>query len=312
MRKIEADKHQINKYVISFLFFREINKNGRQMQTCIKKNSFRQWTKSKHFDRNEYFYFWAVRLRSKKKVTIIDNCLIIISIAFKRHAKTVINWIVCFKNTIIISFRSQLCARIHHFNFFKERDFFFKSTDFNFDLYAHVLKSEIKNILFRNDEKKTIRISRNFRLSRVIEINYLNVYQMIQNETLNLIVCQTKQYHQNVYFQKLLRVCLFKTVQKLNQKTKTKNEITIHNSNSIFIRRFIKLINDYFIIWTNQRFAILFESEWMKNFFKKNFSFDFIKSTVYFLRIQNRKLMNQTFDEFHRKNRLQWIIQNTL
>ena len=44
----------------------------------------------------------------------------------------------------------------------------------------------------------------------------------------------------------------------------------------------------------------------MKIFLKKNFETKFsIKTTVYFLKIRDRNLMNQIFDELHRKDRLQ-------
>lgn len=182
----------------------------------------------------------------------IKNCSVIIFVISKRHAKTIINRMICFRDTIIFSFCSQFCAKIHHFNFFENKDFFFESKNVNFGLYAHVIKIKISNVLLRNDENKTIKILRNFRLSRIVKLDYSNVYQMIEN-VLNLIVRQIKQFYQNVYFQKLLKVCLFDTkknfiVENSAQTLKIENEIIIHDLNLMFIRQLIKFVNDYSMI----------------------------------------------------------------
>ena len=312
VRGIGADKHRTDEYVISPIYFRGTDNNGRQVQACIRREiHLVKGLKANILIGTDILTPEQFVLDLKKGVAVIGSCSVTIPIASKRHAKAAINRVVCLKETMTIPPRSQLRARIHHLNLPEGRDFLFEPADLNFGLYAHVLGSETKGILLRNDEEKAVRVPRNFRLGRVIEIDYPNAYQLTQDGALDLAVRQSKQYHQNVYFQKLLRACLPPNVQKLDQEVKTENGITIHNANPNLTGRFIKLINDYSIIWTDQGFATLPESEWMRIPLKENSSSDSIKPTVYPLGIRDRELVDQTFDELHRKGRLQWTTQGT-
>lgn len=211
------------------------------------------------------------------------------------------------KKIIVISFRFQLRAQIHHLIFFHGRDFLFESEVTNFNMYAHVIDSKTKGILLRNEADKPIKISRNFRFERVIELDYSNAYQ-VSADVMNLTIKHFEQSHQKIYYQRLLRVCLSAETKFFEEESepivRITNDIIIHNSDSVFTKSLIKLIKNYSVIWTNQSFATLFEKKWMRIPLRKNPNFK-VKATVYFLKARDRELVDQTFDELHRKDRLE-------
>lgn len=196
-------------------------------------------------------------------MTVIENCSVTIFIIIRRHFKFV-DQMICLKKSIIISIQFQMQMKIHHFNFSKKKIFLFKFENANFEFYVHVMRFETADVLIRNDENKFIKMFRNFRLRRITEMKYFNVYFVI-NDIMNLIVKKSEQSHQKIYFQKLLRACLSNESQSdfvsKNKTVKIKKNIIIYNVDSVFTRRLTKLIKNYFIIGTDQDFVNLFQNE---------------------------------------------------
>lgn len=97
-----------------------------------------------------------------KETAFIENCKIIVFIMFKRHDK--INHVMCFKKSIIIPPHTQQSIQIHHLNLLKNRNFIFESNDTNVNLYIYVFNADTLKILIQNDENKSVKIIKNFRL----------------------------------------------------------------------------------------------------------------------------------------------------
>lgn len=315
VRGIGSDKHRTKEYVISPIFFQGTNERGQQVKACFRREiHLVSDLKANVLIGTDILTPENFILDFKKGVAVIGSCSVTIPITTRRHSKPV-DQVVCLKESVTIPAQSQVQVRIHHLNLPEGRDFLFEPGDANFGLYAHVMGSETAGVLVRNDEDKPIKVPRNFRLGRVTEMEYPNAY-LATSDTMDLAVKKSEQSHQKAYLQKLLRACLSDESQSdpvpEDKTVKTKEGITIHNADPAFTRRLTELIRDYSIIWTDQGFASLPQNEWMRIPLKENSETRSpTKTAVYPLGARDRDLVDQTFDELHRKGRLQWTTQGT-
>ena len=267
IRGIDVDKHRTKKYVICFIYFSDVNDKKRKIRVCIR----REIHLMKNFKINvlietDILTSKKFVLNFKKNETFIKNCSIIISIISKRHEK-IINQIMNLKKIIIISFHFEFQIRIHHLNFSEKKNFLFESKSVDFDLYAHIIETETSDILIRNEQNKSLRISRNVYLDRVMKMKYSNVCHVTTNDVINLAIRKPKSFHRKAYFQRLLKSYLFVVeIDSAESETtiRIKKKIIIHNADPIFTKQLLELINNHSAIWTDQGFAILSEDEWKR------------------------------------------------
>lgn len=315
IRGIEANKHKINKYVITSIFFQKINKDKQTIKACIRKKiHLIKDLKVNVLIDIDIFISKKFVLNFQKNQVLIENCSVTIFIMFKKRFNSrIIDQAVNFKNNITIFSHFQLKAKIHHFNLSFERNFFFEPDNINFDFYAHIIDFVTSVVLIRNDENKFIHVFRNFRLRHVIEMKYSNAYQ-IEKKTSNLTIKKFKSVHRKAYFEKLLRACMNKITKKTNLETSfivwTKKSITIYDVNQWMINQLKNLIKEFFVIWTDQRFVIISKQKWMRISMKKSFEHELVKSKIYFFGTRDRDFINKTFDELHSQERLQWTKRN--
>ena len=62
------------------------------------------------------------------------------------------------------------------------RNFLFEFDNLNVLLYVYLININFKNIFVKNNNNKTIQISRNYRINRMIKLNFSNVFQMHVDE----------------------------------------------------------------------------------------------------------------------------------
>ena len=133
----------------------------------------------------------------QKSEIYIKSCDVIISIEIqKRSNNSSQQRSIYIKKTTIISFKSKITINIHHISisFFKNRDFSFESNEFNVTIYVHLLDTSTEIVLVKNNSEQIVKMSRNFCLSRIIKINYSNIYQ-VDEESVNL----TKKNSKSTY-----------------------------------------------------------------------------------------------------------------
>ena len=227
--------------------------------------------------------------------------------------KSSIKWWISRK---LLSFRriSNYKSKFIILIFQKKKKFLFESKNVNFDLYVYIIKTEIFEILIRNEQNKSFKISRNARLKRIIEMKYSNVCH-VTNDVIDLIIRKSESFHRKAYFHKLLKSYLSVVeIESTESKftIRIKKKIIIHDFDFIFTKQLLKLINDYSAIWIDQKFIILSKQKWMKISLKKNFETKtMIKIIVYSLKARNRELIDQIFDELHKKKKFEWTFQKT-
>ena len=208
IRDFDTNQHEISDYAICFMYFEE-NKDDISFKAMIR----REIHLISHFKinmliDNDVICFENIVIDSTNKKVYIDNCDVIVSIEIRsRDAQTQQRFIHARK-TITLSSRNQLIISVHQLNdeLFDDRDFFFESNDIDFILYAHLIDFFIKTILIFNDTNQIIKIFRNFRLNKLIEIDYSHVFHVDENFVKKLIVRHSKIIHQFSWFKKLIFV----------------------------------------------------------------------------------------------------------
>ena len=98
---------------------------------------------------------------------------------------------------------------IHHFvdELLVNRDFLFESDESNLILYVHIIDVDIKTVLTINDSNSAVKISRNFRLDKLIELNFSQTYHLDEDENVvELIKRKSKFEHKTFWFKKFIAV----------------------------------------------------------------------------------------------------------
>lgn len=147
--------------------------------------------------------------------------------------------------TTIISFHIEFVVSIHNIISFNY-DYIFKSDEIDFSIYVHVLNANTKVILIKNDINIVLKISRNFRFEKLIEMNNSNVYLMNFN-IISLTLKRSKFKHKNLWFNKILYTYIVVN-DNFNIFTNTVlfNDVTISNSINDTVKVFVKLIHEFF------------------------------------------------------------------
>ena len=156
---------------------------------------------------NNVIDFEKWNIDNKHSKITIDNCDVIISIDIRRRSS--INQSIYksmhIKKTIIVSSQSKMIISIHYFvdNIFNDRNYFLESNETEFILYAHFMNIFIEIIFVRNDDKQTVKISRNYRLDYFIEFDYFNAY-FVNDDNVDLIMKASRIIHKISWFKKII------------------------------------------------------------------------------------------------------------
>ena len=318
VRSLEAQRHTTNKYVISFIFLSETNSEKRRVRVMIIKEIHL-------IDNFKFNLLIDSDILKSEKIDIvafidtayIENCDVIVSIRIYAKFSFQIRSVHIIKS-IVISSRSKMSVSIYTISI-SNKDYIFESDQTNFAIYTHVIDAQIKIILMRNDNKSVIRISRNFRLKKVIEINYLSAYLIKSTSNIaEFALKRSKLNHKFSWYQKVFIVCLTNHIESEKKSVISINKIffndvTIFNSFSTAVEVFIKVILKHFNFWANQSFVQLSKSSWMNISLKFDWETK-IKDKVkmYSIDFKDRNLIDITFNKLHEKNKLAWIENFTL
>ena len=144
------------------------------------------------------------------------------------------------------------------------------------------------------------------------ELNYFNVYKVDEN-TSNLALKYVKTEHKTAWFNKTLTVYTAIITSTSNiTETKLNIDVIIHKFSIKAFNAFIELINDYSKLWIDPEFVKLSVENWMRIFLK----FDWEKSIknkvkIYSLNFKDKAVINETFDDLQRQNKLSWTTNAT-
>ena len=89
------------------------------------------------------------------------------------------------------------------------------------------------------------------------------------------------------------------------------NEITIYDFDKKNVDFFRQIVNDFSILWIDTNFVEMSKIDWIKISLKIDWEFKvFDKIKIYFLKIRNHRLINETFNEFHESSKLFWTMNS--
>ena len=134
-----------------------------------------------------------------KKFVVINNINVII-ILKSRSIKNVILKFVYLRKSIIVLICIKIIVDIYNACLLKNKNFLFK---FNNDvikliIYAYFVNVFTFSILIRNNKNCSIKIFKNIQFDKIIEIDFLNVFQIETNNNVRfLIVKQFKIIYRN-------------------------------------------------------------------------------------------------------------------
>ena len=127
---------------------------------------------------NDIIVFENILIDFKKQKIIIWNCNVTISLEIRSRVVRAQIRSIHVKKKFVLPSRAQLIVVINDLSndLTFDRDFLFKSNDIELILYAHLIDFFIKTILVTNNIDQFMRIFRNFKLKKLMKLNYTNVF----------------------------------------------------------------------------------------------------------------------------------------
>jgi hypothetical protein len=330
VRDLEINKHQISKYIIVSIYFAEKIAEEKLIRRVIHREvHLVNDLKVNMLIENDILDFENISIDDVNSKIIIASCQnMIISIEIRTLIKDMINKILHVRFIMIISSHSMTIILIHRSNLSSNRNFLFESADLIIFMYAHTLNNFINDVMIKNEFSKLIKISRNARLETIIEILYLNVFHVDFSDVNHIdiqsyVERKSAQAHKNSWFKRILKTTMIAYTVVIavffftSQETKSlnivlSNDVIIHNFTSQTISVFFDLINQYLNLWKSERFVKLSKDQWMRISLRSDWEIRiFEKIKVYSLRTENKKLVDQIFDDLHTKKRLKYTTEST-
>ena len=313
VRELKVIKHTINKYACCFMYFAEKKDDRSIFVEVIKEIHLMKNLKTNLLIENDVLNSELIDISTFTNSVFIESCEVIISICIKIRSFFQIRAIHAI-NTVISS-RSKLAISIHKITTF-ERNYMFESKEIkNISIYAYIMNVDTSSILVRNEEDKSIRISRNFCLSDLIELEYSNVLQ-INTEHANLTLKISKSIHKQSWFAKILKFCVstyhINMIDTTNTEHIHSNDVIIHNSFDEAVKAFVNIVDQYVKLWIDQDFAKLSMKNWMRISLKADWNSKIKKKAkIYSLRIKNKTVVDEIFNKLHDQERLFWTSEAT-
>ena len=315
IRDLRSTKHSTNKYACCFMYFSKKNENDQSVLVeIIKEIHLIDNLKVNLLIDNDVLNFEFIDIFTFTSTIFIENCNVIVSIIVKFRFSSQTKSIHTTKENKVSS-HSKLAISIHKIVAL-DRDYIFESKEIaNFAVYAHLMNNNIKTILVHNDTHKTVQVSRNFRLRDLIEIDFSNAMH-VDTDYFDLTLKRSKYFHKSSWLQKALKKTSVFHVDLesdnfSNLSTKHSNEIIIHRFFVDAVEAFIKIIDDYTDLWSNQEFANLSQKNWMQILLRNDWERIIKEKTkVYFLEAKDRLILDEIFDKLHDQERLSWITES--
>ncbi len=175
------------------MFFYIIEKNNKENKICTM------------FCREIYLVnnlkaniFIEINIIDSKRIVVdliiciarIESCKIIILVEICISSKIILK-LIYFRKSITISLRLKLLVEIYYFAISKNRNFLFELNKIlYFTSYAYLINTTTKTIILKNNTNMLVYTSRNYCLSKLFEIKYLNAFYLNAiDKTRNLVAC---------------------------------------------------------------------------------------------------------------------------
>ena len=350
IRELNINRHETWKYVICDIRLSNIIKNDKLVVAFFRREiHLMNNLKINMLINNDIIDFEDFDINMIKKQTIIESIDVIISLKI-RSFKSAVQKSIHLKKIIVVSSHAAMIVVVHHVDLSVTRNFLFESNDdFNLIMYAHFIDVDIKCVLIRNDKNVSIMIFRNYRLDRIFELDFSNVFHIdsyVDDDVTHLTIKKFKTIHKNEWFKKFIFVCVViyvvvvaieisfstafvisSTVIILSKAFHLSQifvfeklfaiaviEIVLFSDVTIYNSEssdfFAKIVKKFSTLWHDIDFVKMSKENWMRISLKSDWEKRISdKAKVYSLEVKDRKLMNKIFDELHRVDKMFWTNQ---
>ena len=199
IRDFETKMHETSKYVITNIHLLD-TKNDKKITSIIRREiHLIDDLKINMFFENDIMKSERIVINITKKIVVVNN--IDVTIFLKtRFVKNVIQKSMHLRKIVVVFSRFEMKIAVHNACLSKSKNFLFELDNDIVELimYVHIVDVFTFSILIRNDKNFLIKIFKNYRLDKIIEIDFLNVFQIQTNENVRfLTVRQLKFTHRN-------------------------------------------------------------------------------------------------------------------
>ena len=188
VRDLSITQQKSFRYVILFIYFFDITNDDVFVKAFIeKKIHLMKNFKVNMLIENDIIVSKEIFVNIINRIINIRSCDVIVSLNVRFKTTHVQQRFIHVKKIIVLSSRTQLIVVVHDFfdDLLFDRDFLFESDDNEFIFYAHLVDFFIKIILITNNTNQTIKILRNYRLKKLVKLDYFHVFQIQKKTSLN-------------------------------------------------------------------------------------------------------------------------------
>lgn len=315
IRDIESTIHETAKYVRISVYFSD-KRDDKQIMTCItRKIHLIDELKANILIDNDFLKLENFIINIKNRTAMISSCKIEIDLSIKQK-ELYVRRNVHVNHRIVVQSKLQISI-FAEFSVSNDRDFVFESSnEANLILFHHIVNFTINQIVIRNNSSKAVVISKNFCFETISKLIYENFFQI---QTFNLIMKSSKEFKNWIKQTNQMSIMCnaissvasstkkIQTLQESSLKTTLFNEIMLYDDKKI-VQAYVEFIEKIFTLWRDEDFIDIAEKQWMKISLRQDWQTQILrKAKIYFMSIQDKKILNETFDDLHRKERLKWI-----
>ena len=195
IRDFETKMHETSEYVITNIHLFD-TKNDKKITSIIRREiHLIDDLKINMFFENDIMKSERIVINITKKIVVVNN--IDVTIFLKtRFVKNVIQKSMHLRKIVVVFSRFEMKIVVHNACLSKNKNFLFELDDDIVELimYAHIVDVFTFSILIRNDKNFFIKILKNYRFDKIIEIDFFNAFQIQTNENVRFLIVQQLKF----------------------------------------------------------------------------------------------------------------------
>ena len=233
VRELNVDKHMTTEYVILFMYFSDQKNDNLVRAKIIREIHLIDNLKTNMLLKNDVIDSEKIDVNISNKSAYIDSCEIIVNLEVRTFRISIQTSVHARKITIVSS-HSELMLLVHYTTMSFDRDYLFESNELNFSLYVHLINFTFKHIVVRNESNQAVHISRNCRVDHMIEIDFVNAFQIHVDEVekiADLTLRRSARQHKISWFKKII-VVVYVVIDVLTSETTI--TATVISSSKVF------------------------------------------------------------------------------
>jgi len=332
VRGIGSDKHMTSEYVIVPIHLAgTVGPNQQEVEAIITREAHLvDGLKAKMLVGMDIMGPEQIDIITSKKQAIIGTCQNAVIPIEVRPRSSPTKRTIHAKSNIVIPPHTEQPIPVHHIRHLPERDFLFEPGDSpNLALYAHMVDSSLSAIMARNESDQPISIRHNQRLGHLTELDYEGCYHVAADEpTRDLAIRRSAATHRAVWLRRLCRAAMTATVPEppyesegsalilepefKPMETVLSTGVTVYGDTTT-MEALSKVVDRFPAVWKDSgKFVDLPMDNWMRIPLKPNWN-DKVsgKARIYPLGLRDREVVDKTFDELQKQDRIAWTARET-